>query len=348
MLITTQTLAMLQAFALAILVYTNLIAIWQIIALAFLMGLINAFDVPARQSFVINMVEDKADLPNAIALNSSLVNSARLIGPSIGGLLIAAFGEEACFLINGISYMAVIAALAAMKINHVQNPLNQKNVVRELREGVAYAYRTVPIRTILILLAMVSLIGMPYVALLPVLAKNVLHGGPRTLGFLMGATGIGALASAIFLASRKSVRGLGRVLACAPGLLGAGLILLSVTRVEWLALIFMLIVGVGMMAQIATSNTLLQTIVDDDKRGRVISLFVVSFMGMLPFGNLLAGSVASAIGVSMTLLIDGSICLLASLAFSLFLPTWRRHVRPIYIEKGIISAVKTPTPISPL
>jgi MFS family permease len=340
--IITQTLAMLQAFLLATLVLTHTIQVWQIISLSLLLGLINAFDTPSRQSFIVHMVDDKRDLSNAIALNSSMVNAARLIGPSIAGVLIALVGEGACFLINGFSYMAVIVALSAMRIAIPRGSGNGGNVFKGLKEGVQYAFATPPIRSILLLMAAVSIIGLPYPSLLPIFAKDILHGDSRTLGFLMGATGVGALTGAVYLASRRNVIGLGRVLSLASSLLGAGLILFSLSNVVWISLGMMYLIGLGMMTQVASSNTLLQTIVDDDKRGRVVSLFIVAFMGMVPLGTLIAGSVASAIGAPLTLRINGAVCIIASLIFMIQLPRWRKQVRPIYIAKGIL-----PRPLSP-
>ncbi len=337
----TQTLAMLQAFVLATLVFAGSIQVWQIIALSLVIGLINAFDTPARQSFIVQMVDDKRDLGNAIAMNSSMVNGARLIGPSIAGVLIAWVGEAVCFLVNGISYIAVIIALLLMRVKRREKQANGGNVLTDLKDGIRYVHGSPPIRSILLLTACVSLIGLSYPSLLPIFAKDILHGGPRTLGFLMGATGVGALSGALYLAARRNVVGLGRVLSIASLVLGCGLILFSLSETFWVSLGMMYLMGLGMMIQVATSNTLLQTIVDDDKRGRVMSLHVVSFMGMMPIGTLIAGSVASAIGAPLTLRINGVVCILASLIFMLNLPNWRRHVRPIYIAKGIIPR---PTP----
>ncbi len=334
--IITQTLALIQAFLLAALVFTQTVQVWQIIALSLMLGFINAFDTPCRQSFIVQMVDDKRDLSNAIALNSSMVNAARLIGPSIAGVLIAWVGEGACFLVNGFSYMAVIIALLAMHIVHKPSSGNGGHVISNLKEGLRYAFATPPIRSLLLLMAAISIIGLPYPSLLPIFAKDILHGGAHTLGFLMGATGVGALTGAIYLASRRNVIGLDRVLSMAGGLLGIGLIFFSLSRVFWLSLGMMFFIGLGMMTQVASTNTLLQTIADDDKRGRVISLFILSFMGMVPLGTLIAGSVASAIGAPLTLAINGAVCIVACLIFIIQLPKWRKQVRPIYVAKGIL------------
>jgi MFS family permease len=334
--IITQTLALIQAFLLAALVFTQTVQVWQIITLSLMLGFINAFDTPCRQSFIVQMVDDKRDLSNAIALNSSMVNAARLIGPSIAGVLIAWVGEGACFLVNGFSYMAVIIALLAMHIVPKPSSGNDGHVISNLKEGLRYAFATPPIRSLLLLMAAVSIIGLPYPSLLPIFAKDILHGGAHTLGFLMGATGVGALCGAIYLASRRNVIGLDRVLSLAAGLLGIGLIFFALSRVFWLSAGMMFFIGLGMMTQVASTNTLLQTIVDDDKRGRVISLFILSFMGMVPLGTLIAGSIASAIGAPLTLAINGAVCIVACLIFIIQLPKWRKQVRPIYVAKGIL------------
>src|SRR6202049_4307318 len=270
-LVVTQILSMLQSFALAGLALAGIITIREVIWLGLAQGLINAFDMPARQAFVIQMVEDRADLGNAIALNSSMVNAARLLGPSIAGVVIAAVGEGYCFLIDGFSYLAVIASLLAMRMAPVQPKGAKKPIWHELKEGWSYVTHFVPIRSILLLLALVSLVGMQYTVLMPILAGQVLHGGPHTLGFLMGASGVGALAGAMFLATRKNILGLGRMVPMAAAGFGTGLIAFGLSRFLWLSLVLMLFIGSTMMIQMAASNTILQTIVEDDKRGRVMS-----------------------------------------------------------------------------
>jgi MFS family permease len=314
-LIITQTLAMIQALALALLILTKMISIPHIILLSVFIGLVNAFDMPARQSFLVDMVEEKEDLGNAIALNSSMVNAARLLGPSIAGMLIAAVGEGMCFLLNSVSYVAVIIALYAMKITPRPTIPKRTNMLMELREGFAYAFDSIPIRSVLMLLGLISLMGMPYSALMPVFAENILRGGPHTLGFLMGASGLGALSGAIFLAARQSVLGLEKVIILAATLFGAGLMAFALSRVLWLSLALMVLTGFGMMVQMAASNTVLQTRVDDDKRGRVMSLYTMAFMGTVPFGSLFAGSVASRIGAPNTLMIGGMVCILGACLF---------------------------------
>jgi len=302
LLVTTQVLALVQSLALAILTLMGVIRIWHVIALSVFHGLINAFDMPARQAFVVEMVDRREDLANAIALNSSMVNAARLLGPSIGGVVIAAVGEGWCFMADAISYLAVIASLVAMTITpRMTRPTKDANILQQLREGWTYAARFAPIRDVLLLLALVSLVGMPYTVLMPVFANEILHGGPSTLGWLMAASGVGALAGALLLAARKSVLGLGKYIPLTAAAFGAGLVAFSFTRVLWLSLLLMIVTGFGFMVQMAASNTVLQTIVDEDKRGRVMSFYTMAFMGTAPFGSLLAGWVADKIGAPHTL-----------------------------------------------
>ena len=338
-LVATQTLSMIQAFILAFLTLTGKISIWHIVLLSLGLGLVNAFDMPARQAFVVEMVEKRSDLANAIALNSSMVNSARLIGPAVAGILVAIVGEGFCFLINGISFMSVIAVLLAMKIKKIPKNKYSNNIAKDIKEGFRYAFGFVPIRSILLFLGLISLIGMPYTVLMPIFAKDILHGGPNFLGFLMASSGIGALVGGIYLASRRTVLGLGKILTAATGIFGLSLIIFSVSKNLWLSLSMMLISGFGMIIHIASTNTILQTITEDDKRGRVMSFFTMAFMGMSPFGNLMAGTLANSIGASNTVLISGGICILGTIIFLIKLPSIRKIIRPIYIKKGIISEI---------
>lgn len=336
-LVITQTLSMIQAMILAILVLTGAIAVWHIIFLSLSLGLINALDIPTRQSFVVDMIEKREDLGNAIALNSSIVNGARLIGPSVAGMLIATLGEGMCFLLNGLSFIAVIFALLAMKITPKKREAQSSKVFQGLKEGFSYAFGFAPIRSVLLLLGLVSLMGMPFTVLMPIFAEKILHGGPQALGFLSGATGVGAIAGSIYLASRKSVLGLGRIIVISSNLFGIGLIGFSLSRLFWLSLLMMLLTGFGMMVEMASSNTVLQTIVEEDKRGRIMGFYTMAFMGMVPFGSLLAGTLANNIGAPNTVMIGGVACILGSLLFAKKLPSLRRITRPIYVEKGIIS-----------
>lgn len=320
LLILTQTLSMLQAFILAALVLTGAIQVWHIIGLSLFIGLINAFDITSRQTFLVEMIEKKDELGNAIALNSSMMNGTRLIGPSIAGILISAFGEGVCFLLNGFSFLAVIAALAAIKVAPKIPKTTKISVFSEIHEGINYAAGFPPIRAILMLLALVSLMGASYSVLLPIYAKEILHGEAHTFGFLVSSAGLGAFVSAITLASRKGVLGLGKVVPLASGLFGVSLAALSLSHTTWLSMLFLFFAGMGVMAHLASSNTIIQTIVDDDKRGRVMSLFIMSFVGMTPFGSLLAGALASRIGATATTMIGGISCMAGALIFAGKLP----------------------------
>jgi MFS family permease len=338
-LVITQVLSMIQSFWLATLALSGRITVTDIIWLSLLQGAINAFDMPARQAFVVQMVEDRADLSNAIALNSSMVNGARLIGPSLAGIIIAAFGEGYCFLIDGFSYIAVIASLLLMHITREQVHSHRTAMLGELKEGWQYVSHFKPIRSILLLLALISLVGMPYTVLMPIFAGNILHGGAHTLGFLMGAMGVGALSGALVLATRRSVVGLGRVVAITSAGFGAGLFAFSNSRWLPLSLALMMVTGYCMMTQMASSNTILQTIVDNDKRGRVMSFYSIAFQGSAPFGSLIAGAAASRIGAPKTLMIGGGLCVVGAMWFCTQLPKIRAIVRPIYRQLGIIPEV---------
>jgi MFS family permease len=335
-LVVTQVLSMLQSLALALLALPGIITVGEILFLQVVQGVINAFDTPARQSFIVDMIEDRADLPNAIALNSSMVNGSRIIGPSIGGIVIAAVGEGWCFMLDAISYLAVIASLLAMHVAKKPPRHTTSRVTEELRAGFSYVSRSVPMRSALLLLALVSTMGMPYTVLMPAIASGVLHGGPHTLGFLMTASGLGALAGALYLASRSSVIGLGRAMVLATMAFGVGLIGFSQSRVLWLSLLLLPIVGGGMMVETASTNTILQTIVEEEMRGRVMSFYTMAFLGTAPLGSLLAGVAADRIGAPMTVLFGGVACVAAGGWFALRLPAIRTVLRPIYLEKGIL------------
>jgi MFS family permease len=339
-LIGTQILAMVQSLTLAALALTGMVQVWHIIVLSLFQGFINAVDAPARQAFVPELIEKRDDLANAIAINSTMFNGARLIGPAIGGLLIARIGAAYCFLIDGLSYIAVIMALLAMNIKTSKNKVSIANPLQRIKEGFNYAFGFAPIRALLILSALVSFMGLQYTVLVPVFAEKILGGGAETLGFLMAASGVGALASGIYLATRQTVVGLGKLVAFAPTILGCGLIAFSLSRFLPLSLFTMLFVGAGAILQIASSNTILQTLVDDDKRGRVMSLYTMSFLGTIPIGNLLGGFLANQIGATNTLIIDGIACILGSIFFTRQLPGLRQLVRPIYEQKGILATSK--------
>jgi MFS family permease len=340
LIVATQTISMLQSFARAALTLTGAITVHWIIWLSVVQGIVNAFDMPGRQAFLITMIEKREDLGNAIALNSSMVNAARLVGPTVAGVVIALTSEGWCFLFDGISYVAVIVSLLRMRDVRSSAPARSTESARaQFLEGLRYSFGFGPIRSIIVLLAVVSLVGVPYSVLMPVFATKIFHGGPNTLGFLMTASGCGALTGALWLASRKSVIGLGRLIPLATSLFGIGLITFSFTSSLWLALPCLILTGFGFMVQMASSNTVIQTIVDDEKRGRVMSFYMMAFLGTAPFGSLIAGWLSSRIGAPHTLLVGGCCCLVGAAGFARALPGIRRAVRPIYVRLGILPEV---------
>ncbi len=332
-LVITQTLSMLQAFALAALVLTKTISVWQIILLGIGLGCVNAFDITTRQAFVPDMLEKKEDLGNAIALNSSLFNGARLIGPAVAGILIALVGEGMCFLLNGVSYIAVIAALLMMKLERPPLRTEKEGFISGISQGFSYVSGFAPIRSILLLLALIGFTGMPYAVLMPLFAGKVLHGGPHTLGFLMAASGMGALGGTIFLASKKDALRLGMMTPISGAVFGMGLMAFAYSHFLWLSLLLMAVTGFGIMVQMASSNIVLQNVVDDDKRGRVMSFFAMAVLGAVPFGSLLAGGLAGRIGAPATLFVCGACCVLGSLAFSSRLSSLQEELEPLYGPK---------------
>jgi MFS family permease len=307
-LLVTQMAAMAQSALLAVFTFTGTITVVHVLVLGALQGCIDAFDKPARQAFVLDMVEDRTDLPNAIALNSSMVNLARMLGPSAAGILIATIGEAWCFLLDALSYLAVIASLSAMRVRRLWRLERVNRVLTDLREGLHYVVRFSPIRDVLLLLAAVSVLGIPCMVLLPVFATRVLSGGPHTLGFLMAGSGLGALLGALYLASRKSVLGLGRLIPAGAGTFGLALIAFAESRTFWLSVLLMIVCGASMMIHMAASNTVVQTLVDDDKRGRVMSLYAVTLVGAAPFGSLLVGASANGWGAPSAVLVGGALC----------------------------------------
>lgn len=335
-LLITQIASMVQATALAVLTIGGMIEVWHIVALSLFQGLVKAFDIPARQAFVVEMVEGPEDLPNAIALNSSMFNGARLIGPSIAGVLVALVGEGWCFALDAASYVAVIGSLLAMRVNRRERQPRTTRVLEELRDGFRYTFGLAPLRAILLLLAIVSFTGLPYMVLMPVMAADVLGGGANTLGLLMSATGLGALTAAFFLAARRGVMGLGKLLPIASCAFGLGLCAFAMSRSLWLSLPLLAVVGAGWMVQSAASNTILQTLVRDEMRGRVMAFYAVAVMGTTPFGSLLAGAVGARIGVPWTLFAGGAIAAIGAAAFARSLPRLRAQALPIYAERGII------------
>jgi MFS family permease len=340
MLVATQTLSMIQALTLAFLTLHGTIQVWQIIALSIFIGVINAFDMPTRQSFIVQIVDKAEDLGNAIALNSFMFNGARLIGPAIAGILIGLLGEGVCFLINGLSFVGIIIALLAIKVPKRKKAAHTSRLWQDLREGYSYAFGFAPMRYILLQLGLMSFMGMAYAVLMPIFAKDILHGGPHTLGFLMAASGIGALTGAVYLASRQTILGLGRFIAYASAIFGMGIIAFSLSKILIVSLFMMFITGFGMIVQMASSNTILQSIVEEDKRGRVMSIYATAIIGMAPIGNLFAGALASRIGAPNTLIVSGIACIIGSLIFAVNLPQIRKEVRPIYVKMGIISELE--------
>jgi MFS family permease len=336
LLVWTQAAAAVQSLAMAGLTLARVITVHEIIALSALQGLINGFDMPGRQAFMVQMVEDRADLGNAIALNSSIVNLARLVGPALAGLVIAWTGEGQCFLIDGISYLAVIASLVMMRLPEKTVERAVASMLEQMKEGWTFVSTFVPIRTILLLFALVSLMGIPYMVLLPVFAKTVLHGGPNTLGLLTGASGVGALISAISLALRRSVRGLLKMIGLATLMFGGGLILLGLSRVLWISMAVMVVVGFGMIQALASSNTVIQTLAPEDKRGRVMSYYTMAFVGMAPFGSLIGGALAHRFGAPHTVMMTGTVCMLGAGWYATQLRAMRKVMRPIYQEMGIL------------
>jgi MFS family permease len=338
-LIVTQSLSLLQALVLALVVATHVLAVWNLIALNLFAGTILAIDLTARQAFIVDMVGSGADLPNAVALNAFVINGGRMLGPAIAGLLLTIVTPAVCFFLNAISYLPVIAALLAMRVKRTTQVMAQSRAVDDLVEGVRYSWEFPPIRAVLLLVALVSLLGMPYAVLMPIFAAEVLHGGAHTLGWLMTAPGIGALIGTIYLASRKTIMGAGVRIAAGAITFGAGLMLLGLARNQTVALSGLALAGLGMIVQLATSNTTLQTIVEDDKRGRVMSLYTMAVMGVTPFGSLFGGALAHHIGVPATFLIGGALCTVGGIFFATKIPVLRPMVLPIYVRKGIIPEI---------
>ena len=334
LLVWTQAAAAIQSLALTVLTLAHVITLGEIIALTAFQGLINAFDMPGRHSFLIQMVDDRQDLGNAVAINSSMANGARLVGPAIAGLVIAAVGEGWCFMLDGLSYFAVIASLLLMRVRPVDVRHTTSSTFEQLREGWEYVRGFRPIRSILLLFALVSLMGYPYAVLLPLFAGQVLHGGPTTLGWLTGASGVGALISGISLTLRKSVAGLTRMVQLAAALLGTALMLFGLSQTFWLSIVLMVMVGFGLMQAAAASNTIIQSLVPEDKRARAMSYYATAFFGAAPFGSLFAGALASRIGAPITVIITGACCVAGSLWFLFELPKIRPIMRPIYQQNG--------------
>jgi MFS family permease len=332
--IATQTASMVLPFILGVLTLTHRVHVWHVMVLAACLGVVNAFDIPARQAFLVDMV-GKDDLLNAIALNSSMFNGARIIGPAVAGVLVGWVGEGWCFLINSLSYIAVIGGLLMMHIRHTANLRRQGSALENIIEGFRFVRDTAPIRAILLLLGLVSFVGMPYAVLMPVFAENILHSGARGLGLLMGATGVGALTGAASLAARVGVRGLGKLIAMCCAGFGISLILFSFSRVFWLSALLLVPVGFCMMVQMASSNTLVQAMVPDQLRGRVMAVYSMMFMGMAPFGSITAGALAHRIGAPWTVAAGGMACIAAATIFGWHMPNIRAEARELILAQGM-------------
>lgn len=338
LLILTQSMSMVQALLMAVLTLTGLIEVWHIMALSLLIGLINALDNPTRQSFYPSLVP-KDKLSNAIALNSAVINGSRLIGPAVGGVLIGMLGEGICFLLNGISYVAVIAALLMMRLTPGKVRTVKQNVWEDMREGFQYVAGNMPIRTLLLLMSAISFFGLPLMTFIPAYVKTILEGESELLGLLLSCIGIGSFSAALYLAARKSVLGLGKVVMLSGVLLGVGLSVMSFVTIPWVAAVLCLPVGFTIIATVASINTLLQTLSGEDKRGRVMGYMAMAFTGMAPVGSIILGAVEKFVGLQMIILLSGVCCFISSLIFEHYRPVVRKYARPVYIEKGIIKEI---------
>ena len=332
--IATQAASMVLAGVLAVITLTGSVRVWHVMALSALLGAVNAFDIPARQAFLVEMV-GKDDLMNAIALNSSMFNGARVVGPGVAGLLVAGLGEGWCFLLNAVSYLAVIAGLLVMKIAGGRRRSADGTPIEQIVQGFRFAWSNMPVRDILLLVGLISAVGMPYTVLMPIFADHILHGGAKGLGVLMSATGLGALGGALFLASRSTVRGLGPFAAIAAGGFGLSMAWFAFSTNFWLAAAALVPTGGFMMLQMASSNTLLQAMVPDELRGRVMALYSMMFMGMAPLGSLFAGAMADRIGAPLAVAAGALTCLAGTAVFAARLPTLRVHARALIVAQGL-------------
>ena len=338
LLVLTQTLSMIQALLMAILTLTGFVQVWHIMVLSLLIGLINALDNPTRQSFYPSLVSpDK--LSNAIALNSAVINGSRLIGPAVGGVLIGLLGEGICFLLNGISYIAVIVALLLMRLPSTRGCTVKQKVLEDMRDGFRYVVRNIPIRTLLLLMSAISFFGLPLMTFIPAYVKTILHGESEMLGLLLSCIGVGSFVAALYLAARKSVLGLGKVVMLSGVLLGIGLSVMAFVTIPWVAAVLCLPIGFTIIAAVASINTLLQTLSGEDKRGRVMGYMAMAFTGMAPVGSMVLGAIEKWIGLQMIILLSGICCFIAALVFEYYRSLVRKHAHPVYIEKGIIKEI---------
>jgi MFS family permease len=336
----TQILEMLQAVALAVLALSGIIAPWHIVTLSMLLGILVAIELPVRHAYLLQLVGDRQDLPNAIAVTSMMANTGRMVGPVLAGLAIGWIGEAGCFVLNALSFVAVIATFLMIRVAPVKRPATHPPLLQGLAEGVAYAWRSVPIRMLLGVLAVVGLLATPYMTLMPALVREVFGGDADLMGYLMGAAGLGALGGTVYLASRRSVRGLVRLIAGASFTAGIALVALGSSGAIWIALPLLAVTGFCILVTSVSVNMILQTIVDDDKRGRVMSFYTAAFLGVAPFGALIAGAAADAIGVAPTLAVGGACCAAAAVYLATQRARIREHIRPIYARMGIGEAVK--------
>ena len=331
----TQILEMLQAITVAALAVAGILAPWHLITLSMILGILVAIELPVRHAYMLELIDDKADLPNAIAVTSLMANCGRLVGPALAGIVIASLGESACFVINAMTYTAVMISFMMIKVTPTARAPNTTPMLQGMREGISYVWHSLPIRSLLLLLTAVGFLGTPYINLMPVLTREVFNVGAREMGFMIGAAGLGAVSGTLYLATRPSVRGLVRLLTCTAFAAGVSLALVAHVKIVWLTLPLLAITGFGILATSVSVNMIVQTIVDDDKRGRVMALYTASFMGMAPFGALAAGALADVIGVAATLTISGACCALGALALASRHTQIREELREAYARLGI-------------
>ena len=331
----TQILEMLQAITVAALAVAGILAPWHLITLSMILGILVAIELPVRHAYMLELIDDKADLPNAIAVTSLMANCGRLVGPALAGIVIASLGESACFVINAMTYTAVMISFMMIKVTPTARAPNTTPMLQGMREGISYVWHSLPIRSLLLLLTAVGFLGTPYINLMPVLTREVFNVGAREMGFMIGAAGLGAVSGTLYLATRPSVRGLVRLLTCTAFAAGVSLALVAHVKIVWLTLPLLAITGFGILATSVSVNMIVQTIVDDDKRGRVMALYTASFMGMAPFGALAAGALADVIGVAATLTISGACCALGALALASRHTQIREELREAYVRLGI-------------
>ena len=331
----TQILEMLQAITVAALAVAGILAPWHLITLSMILGILVAIELPVRHAYMLELIDDKADLPNAIAVTSLMANCGRLVGPALAGIVIASLSESACFVINALTYTAVMISFMMIKVTPTARAPNTTPMLQGMREGFSYVWHSLPIRSLLLLLTAVGFLGTPYINLMPVLTREVFNVGAREMGFMIGAAGLGAVSGTLYLATRPSVRGLVRLLTCTAFAAGVSLALVAHVKIVWLTLPLLAITGFGILATSVSVNMIVQTIVDDDKRGRVMALYTASFMGMAPFGALAAGALADVIGVAATLTISGACCALGALALASRHTQIREELREAYARLGI-------------